>query len=123
MFSNLVFQLKGEHFLALAGDLLDTNFAAGLSFAGLLFLAGLLGMIFNYNNFLVTMMSVELMYLGIITSFVIYATYTGSTEAQVFALLVLILAACESAVGLGILISIHRFGGSIRFFSYEALGG
>lgn len=123
MFNKIVFELESQHFLVVNEVLNSTNLSAGLSFAGLLFLAGLLGMIFNYNNFLVTMMSVELMYLGIVTSFVIYATYTESTEAQVFALLILILAACESAVGLGILISIHRFGGSVRFSAYEELGG
>jgi NADH-quinone oxidoreductase subunit K len=88
-----------------------------LLFSFLLFLAGLLGMVYNYKNYLVTMMSVELMYLGAISSFVFYS------NGAVYGLLILILAACESSIGLGLLIVLYRFGRSIDFSSYEALGG
>ena len=80
-------------------------------------------MIFNFKNFLVTMMSVELMYLGAITSFVLYGTAAHDLDASIFGLLFLILAACESAVGLGILIVLYRFGNSIDFANFEQLGG
>jgi NADH:ubiquinone oxidoreductase subunit K len=69
------------------------------------------------------MMSVELMYLGAITSFVLYGTVAHDVHALIFGLLFLILAACESAVGLGILIVLYRFGNSIDFLNYEQLGG
>jgi NADH-quinone oxidoreductase subunit K len=88
-----------------------------------LFFAGLLGMIFNYKNFLVTMMSVELMYLGAISSFVLYGTAAHDTLASIFGLLFLILAACESAIGLGILIVLYRFGNSIDFKDFAQIGG
>jgi len=80
-------------------------------------------MIFNYKNFLITMMSVELMYLGVITSFVVYGVVCHDPRGSIYALALLILAACESAVGLGILIVLHRFGRSIAFASYQQLGG
>lgn len=83
----------------------------------------MLGMIFNYKNFLVTMMSVELMYLGAVTSFVLYGTSTNDTRGSIYGLLFLILAACESAIGLGILIVLYRFGRSIDFSAYQQLGG
>lgn len=41
----------------------------------ILYLIGLLGMIFNYKNFLVTMMSVELMYLGVVANFVLVSLF------------------------------------------------
>jgi NADH-quinone oxidoreductase subunit K len=89
----------------------------------MLFMIGLIGMIYKRNNFLVTMMAVELMYLGAISSFVLYGAISGDTRALVFGLLFLILAASESAIGLGILIVLHRFGAAISFKAYERTGG
>lgn len=80
-------------------------------------------MIFNYKNFLVTMMCIELMYLGAITSFVLLGVTCHDSRGSVYGLLLLILAACESAVGLGILIVLYRFGRTIDFTAYEELGG
>lgn len=94
-----------------------------LIFSFFLFFAGLLGMIFNYKNFLVTMMSIELMYLGAVTSFVINGTVSHDSRGSVYGLLFLILAACESAIGLGILVVLYRFGRSIDFAAYQQLGG
>lgn len=102
-----------------ASDLQTT----GLLFAFFLYTFGLLGMIFNYKNFLVTMMSVELMYLGAITSFVLQSVETNDARGSIYGLLFLVLAACESAVGLGIIIVLYRFGRSIDFSSYQELGG
>jgi len=94
-----------------------------LLFSFALFFIGLVGMVFNYKNFLVTMMSVECMYLGAVTGFVFYGIAFHDTTATIYGLLVLIFAACESAIGLGLLVSIYRFGRTIGFSSITALGG
>lgn len=101
----------------------ETSYTALTYLAIFIYLVGLLGMIYNYKNYLVTMMSVELMYLGAITAFVLYSSLTHSTDGAVYSLLILILAACESAIGLGLLILLYRFGRSIEFSYYEALRG
>lgn len=101
----------------------DGQFVNWLAFSFILFFAGLLGIIFNNQNFLVTMMCVELMYLGAISSFVLYGTVMHDEQVSSYGLFFLILAACESAVGLGILIVLYRFGRSIEFSDYEELGG
>lgn len=80
-------------------------------------------MIINYKNFLVTMMSIECMYLGAVTGFVFYGIGFHDTTAVIYGLLILIFAACESAIGLGLLVAIYRFGFSIGFSSIRALGG
>jgi len=80
-------------------------------------------MIYNYKNFLITMMCVELMYLGAATSFITHGVVCQDSRGAVYGLLLLILAACQTAVGLGILIVLYRFGRSIDFSSYENLGG
>jgi NADH:ubiquinone oxidoreductase subunit K len=69
------------------------------------------------------MMSIELMYLGAVSSFVLHGTIAHDTRGLIYGLLFLILAACESAIGLGILIVLYRFGRSIDFSAYEELGG
>jgi NADH:ubiquinone oxidoreductase subunit K len=89
----------------------------------LLFLIGLTGIIFNYKNYLITMFCIELMYLGITLCFIIVSISTADPKGQIYALLLLILAAAESAIGLGILIVLYRFGSSIEFQNYQELKG
>jgi len=94
-----------------------------LFFFYFLFLIGLSGIIFNYKNYLVTMFCIELMYLGITVCFIIVSISTADPKGQIYAILLLILAAAESAVGLGLLIVLYRFGSSIDFKDYHKLKG
>jgi len=89
----------------------------------LLFLIGLTGIIFNYKNYLVTMFCIELMYLGITICFIIISVSTADPKGQIYAILLLVLAAAESAIGLGVLIVLYRFGNSIEFQDYQELKG
>ena len=89
----------------------------------LLFLIGLTGIIFNYKNYLVTMFCIEIMYLGITVCFIIVSVSTNDPKGQIYAIFLLILAAAESAIGLGILIVLYRFGSSIEFKDYQELKG
>ena len=67
------------------------------------------------------MFCIELMYLGITVCFVIVSLYTADPKGQIYAILLLVLAAAESAIGLGILIVLYRFGSSIDFSDYQEL--
>src|ERR1700733_10445406 len=89
----------------------------------LLFLIGLTGIIFNYKNYLVTMFCIELMYLGITICFIVISVSTADPKGQIYAILLLVLAAAESAIGLGVLIVLYRFGNSIEFQDYQELKG
>jgi len=80
-------------------------------------------MIFNYKNYLVTMFCIEIMYLGITICFVIVSVATADPKGQIYAILLLVLAAAESAIGLGILVVLYRFGSSIDFKDYQQLKG
>jgi len=88
-----------------------------------LFLIGLTGILFNYKNYLVTMFCLELMYLGITICFIIVSMATADPKGQIYAILLLVLAAAESAIGLGVLIVLYRFGASIDFHEYQELKG
>lgn len=112
-----------DNFIAVYPSLAGQTLPAWLMVSFCLFFLGLVGMVFNYKNFLVTMMSVECMYLGAVTSFVFYGITFSDITAAIYGLLILIFAACESAIGLGLLISVYRFGRSIGFSPLTALGG
>jgi NADH-quinone oxidoreductase subunit K len=91
--------------------------------AYLVFIIGLAGVVFNYQNFLITMLCIELMYLGIVAAFAIIAVFTYDVTGQIYALVTLILAACESAIGLGLLIVLFRYNKSVAFETYQELRG
>jgi NADH-quinone oxidoreductase subunit K len=63
------------------------------------------------------------MYLGITICFIIISISTADPKGQIYALLLLIIAAAESAIGLGVLIVLYRFGNSIDFQDYQELNG
>ena len=92
-----------------------------LFFFYFLFLIGLTGILFNFKNYLVTMFCIELMYLGITVCFIIVSVSTADPKGQIYAIILLVLAAAESAIGLGILIVLYRFGSSIDFSDYQEL--
>lgn len=97
--------------------------SVGVAVGCLLFFIGIAGMVFNYKNFLVTMLCIEIMYLGIVTCFVFQGLAHADATAAIYGLLVLIFAACESAVGLGLLVTLYRFGRTVGFDALTSLGG
>jgi len=105
-----------------AGQILKFNmWADSLFLFYLLFFIGLTGILLNYKNYLVTMFCIELMYLGITVCFAIVSVSTADPKGQIYAILLLVVAAAESATGLGILIVLYRFGSSIDFADYQEL--
>jgi len=69
------------------------------------------------------MLCIEIMYLGITVCFLIVGVSSGDPKGQIYGLCLLIIAAAESAIGLGLLVVLFRFGGSIDFIDYEELKG
>ena len=67
-----------------------------LTVASILFLTGISGIILNRKNIIIMLMSVELMLLSINLNFIIYSAYLDDVMGQVFALLILTVAAAES---------------------------
>ena len=79
----------------------------------ILFFIGLFGIVLNRRNILIVLMSIELMLLAINLNFVIFSNSIDDIIGQVFALLVLTVAAAESAIGLAILVIYYRLRGNI----------
>jgi len=87
----------------------------------LVFLIGLFGFLFNYKNFLISMLSVELFYFGLINTLVITSQINNDMLGQIYALTLLIIAASESAIGLGILIVLFKYNRTVDFSDYQEL--
>jgi NADH-quinone oxidoreductase subunit K len=81
--------------------------------AMVLFLFGLSGIFLNRKNIIILLMSIELMLLSINFNFIIFSVFLDDILGQLFALLVLTVAAAESAIGLAILVIYYRVRGTI----------
>ena len=84
-----------------------------LSVAAILFTLGIFGIFLNRKNVIVILMSIELILLAVNINLVAFSTHLGDIVGQVFALLVLTVAAAEAAIGLAILVVYFRNRGSI----------
>jgi len=69
------------------------------------------------------MLNIEIMYLGLTLSFLIISNATLDPTGQIYALILLIVAAAESAIGLGLLIVLYRSSKTINFDDYKDLKG
>ena len=78
-----------------------------------LFLLGIWGIFLNRKNIIVMLMSIELMLLAVNLNLLIFSVYLDDLAGQIFALLVLTVAAAESAIGLALLVVYYRVRGTI----------
>lgn len=88
-----------------------------------LFLIGLSGIFLNRKNILVLLMAVELMLLAINFNFIIFSVFLDDILGQLFALLVLTVAAAESAIGLALLVIYYRIRGTIAIEFIDLMKG
>lgn len=93
-----------------------------LTFLLLIFI-GLSGILINWNNLLFTIFSIEIVNISAIMFLVIVSRVLYDLKGYLFGNFLLWLTASESAVGLGILVVLFKFGGSIRFNTYINLKG
>lgn len=79
-----------------------------LSLAAMLFLIGLMGVILNRRNVIVLLMAIELMLLAVNINLVAFSHFLGNLTGQVFTMMILTVAAAESAIGLAIFVVAYR---------------
>lgn len=94
-----------------------------LSVAAILFTIGVFGIFLNRKNVIVILMSVELMLLAVNINFVAFSAHLGDLTGQIFALLILTVAAAEAAIGLAILVVFFRNRGSIAVDDVNMMKG
>ena len=91
--------------------------------AAILFTIGVLGIFVNRKNIIVILMSIELMLLAVNINLVAFSTQLGDLAGQVFALVILTVAAAEAAIGLALLVVFFRNRGSIAVEDVNAMKG
>ena len=91
-----------------------TNINYILNIIIVLFLIGVLGLVLNRKNILITIMSIELMLLAVNLNFMLFSVYLDDVVGQIFVLFILTIAATESAIGLAILVIYYKLKNTIR---------
>ena len=94
-----------------------------LTVAAILFTLGVFGIFINRKNVIIILMSVELILLSVNINLVAFSTFGGDLVGQVFALLILTVAAAEAAIGLAILVAFYRNRGSIAVEDINSMKG
>jgi NADH-quinone oxidoreductase subunit K len=81
------------------------SYYVGLS--GVLFVIGVIG-VFRRRNPLLLLLAVELLLNSANVSLVGFSRYWNNSDGQIFALVVMVVAAAEVVVGLGIVVAVFR---------------
>jgi NADH-quinone oxidoreductase subunit K len=91
-----------------------------LVLSAVLFGLGVIAFIFK-RNILTIFMSIELMLNAVNLAFVSFSRLRGQLQGQVFVFFVIVVAAAEAAVGLAIIILIHRNRGTLNVEKVDSL--
>ena len=94
-----------------------------LTVAAALFTIGIFGIFLNRKNVIIILMSIELMLLAVNVNLVAFSTFIGDLTGQVFALLVLTVAAADAAIGLAILVVYFRNRGTVAVEDLNIMKG
>ena len=94
-----------------------------LGVAAILFTLGIFGIFLNRKNVIIILMSIELILLAVNINLVAFSTHLGDITGQIYALLVLTVAAAEAAIGLAILVVYYRNRGSIAVEDINLMKG
>lgn len=94
-----------------------------IALSALIFGLGLLGLILNRAHLIKTLLSIELMLLGVNIAFIAFGMHHQNLMGQVFSIFVLSVAAAEVAIGLAILIVYYRHHHSINIVDLTELRG
>jgi NADH-quinone oxidoreductase subunit K len=91
--------------------------------AAILFTLGVFGIFLNRKNVIIILMAVELILLAVNINLVAFSHFLNDLTGQIFALLVLTVAAAEAAIGLAILVVFYRNRGTIAVEDINMMKG
>ena len=103
--------------------MIDIGLGHYLTLGAIIFTIGVIGIFLNRKNIIILLMSIELMLLSINFNFIIFSVFLDDILGQLFALLVLTVAAAESAIGLAILVIYYRVRGTIAIEFIDLMKG
>lgn len=91
--------------------------------AAIIFTIGVFGIFLNRKNVIIILMSIEMMLLAVNINLISFSVYLNDLVGQVFAMIILTVAAAEAAIGLAILVVYFRNRGSIRVEDVNMMKG
>ena len=94
-----------------------------LILGAILFAISIVGIFLNRKNVIIILMSIELMLLAVNINLVAFSSFLGDLTGQVYALVVLTVAAAEAAIGLAILVVYFRNRGTIAVEDLNIMKG
>ena len=94
-----------------------------LTLAAILFTLGIFGIFLKRKNVIVILMSIELMLLAVNINLVAFSAFQADLIGQIFAMIVLTVAAAEAAIGLAIVVVYFRNRGTIDVAEIDLLKG
>lgn len=89
----------------------------------ILFIIGALGILLNKKSVLIVLMCIEIMLLSVNLNLAVFSVYLSDAIGQIYFLLGLTIAACESAIGLAILITYFKKRQRISIVDLNTLRG
>jgi NADH-quinone oxidoreductase subunit K len=87
----------------------------------LMFCVAIVGIVINLHNIIKVFLCVELMFLAVSINFVGYAYQLGDIKGQALVIVLLTVAAAESAIGLAILVYYFRVKSTVSVGQSEVL--
>ena len=102
---------------------MDIGLTHYLVVAAILFTLGVFGIFLNRKNIILIMMCVELILLSVNINLVAFSAFRADILGQVFALVILTVAAAEAAIGLAILVVYFRNRGTIAVKDINMMRG
>ncbi len=88
----------------------------------ILFAMGVVGFLAR-RNLIVMFLSTELMFQGVVVTAVAFARLHQNVEGQVFALFLLVIAAVEAGLALGLIVLLHRRRGTLDAEAWAVMQG
>ncbi|WP_340693728.1 NADH-quinone oxidoreductase subunit NuoK [Hyphomonas sp.] len=102
---------------------MDLGLSHYLAVTAALFTIGVVGIFVNRKNIIVILMAIELILLSVNLNLIAFSVFNGDIAGQIFAMLVLTVAAAEAAVGLAILVVYFRNRGDIAVENVDLMKG
>jgi NADH-quinone oxidoreductase subunit K len=93
-----------------------------LAVSGFIFTIGAAG-VMTRRNPLVVLLCLELMLNAANLALIAFSRMHGNGDGQIFAIIVMVVAACEVTVGLGVIVAMHRRGLPIDVDELKELSG
>jgi len=92
-----------------------------LNLSSILFIIGLVGIVWNKRSILIMLLCIEMMFFAISLNFIFVSMCTFNSIGQIFCLFIITAVAAETAIGLSLLIILFRLSNKINYNSLITL--